>query len=282
MVWGVSDLKGNEIFKALEKDFPTETISISPPINLGRAMENLAEQAAAIDNDDAGAEFRVKLVKLMNSVKNRDESLTQVYGKQCIGIAAEKVATDANWLSQVVTVYTILYTDKIGYRQYEDALYFADKAIEASRLSEGRVDPSMSYRLIGHSLMGKGGIQTTLKKWTQATENYQEASQAYARCNDYLMQCDALRMCGWCMQKQGEEEAAANYYIEAYNLVEKLGKDLVENSTFPLVVKQLLNNPYRLKKISDEDMDKTLSSVLGADWRTYIQMYGKVINKYDE
>ncbi len=52
-----------------------DAVSIYPPIDLDGAMEQLAEQAANEDkNDPAASNFRLALIKLMNSVKKRERS----------------------------------------------------------------------------------------------------------------------------------------------------------------------------------------------------------------
>lgn len=48
---------------------------------------------------------------------------------------------DINWISQFVTVYTILYTDQISHKDYKTAMYFADKAVEAAEIGEEKLDP---------------------------------------------------------------------------------------------------------------------------------------------
>lgn len=48
---------------------------------------------------------------------------------------------DINWISQFVTVYTILYTDQISRKDYKTAMYFADKAVEAAEIGEEKLDP---------------------------------------------------------------------------------------------------------------------------------------------
>lgn len=142
MVWGVADVIGKEQFSSLETISPEEVISIRPQIDMDAAAEQLAEQALNEDKSDpVAAQFRLALIRLLNSVKAKDEKKTEQYAKECLDIALENVTKDINWLSQFVTVYTILYTDKLVRKEYDDAIYFCDKAIEAASLGVGKLDP---------------------------------------------------------------------------------------------------------------------------------------------
>ena len=114
MIWGIADIKGFEYFNKFPTLFPHDFISIYPPIDIDGAMEQLAEQAANYDrNDPAASKFRLALIKLMNSVKKGDSAQTDRYSKECLDMALVNVKNDINWLSQFVTVYTILYTETL-------------------------------------------------------------------------------------------------------------------------------------------------------------------------
>lgn len=281
MVWGIGDTKGNEWFGKLMAQYTEETISLYPPIDTDNAMEQLAEQAVNEDkNDPAAAKFRLTLIKLMNSVKKGDESQTEILAKQCLDMALANVKKDINWLSQFVTIYTILYTDRITRGDMKMALFFVDKAIESAKLGESKLDPSLSCRLLGNTLMGKGGILIRQSNWEDATEVYREGADAYARCKDYLMQAEALRMCGWCWEKNYNESLAADCYVEGFQLAEKLSIDLIKNSSYPLLLLSLLNNRKRMQSVSNEDIDKVLSKVIGKDWEDYLYEYKRSLGKY--
>ena len=246
-------------------------------------MEQLAEQAANYDrNDPAASKFRLALIKLMNSVKKGDSAQTDRYSKECLDMALVNVKNDINWLSQFVTVYTILYTDKIIRKDMDAALYFSGKAIESARLGIGKLDPSLAFRLLGNTLFGKGGILVRKSEWTEAAEVYQQAADAYKNCKDYLMQAEALRISGWCWEKKHEDGCAADCYIEGFRLIEKLSSDLIRNSSYPLLLLSLLHNSKRMEILSDDEMEKILSKVLGSDWKDYLYEYKRNLGKHYE
>ena len=92
MVWGISDIIGQEQFGDIMSKYPKETTSIYPPINMDEAVEKLAEQAANEDTGDPGANaFRIMLVKLMNSVKKGDAAQTEFYARKCLDMALVNV-----------------------------------------------------------------------------------------------------------------------------------------------------------------------------------------------
>ena len=79
-------------------------------------------------------------------------------------------------------------------------MYFADKAVEAAEIGEEKLDPSLACRLLGNTLLGKASIYVRESLWKEAAETYYRGAEAYSRCNDYLMQSEALRLCGWCRE----------------------------------------------------------------------------------
>ena len=280
MIWGIADIKGFEYFNKFPTLFPHDFISIYPPIDIDGAMEQLAEQAANYDrNDPAASKFRLALIKLMNSVKKGDSAQTDRYSKECLDMALVNVKNDINWLSQFVTVYTILYTDKIIRKDMDAALYFSGKAIESARLGIGKLDPSLAFRLLGNTLFGKGGILVRKSEWTEAAEVYQQAADAYKNCKDYLMQAEALRISGWCWEKKHKDGCAADCYIEGFRLIEKLSSDLIRNSSYPLLLLSLLHNSKRMEILSDDEMEKILNKVLGSDWKDYLYEYKRNLGK---
>ena len=280
MIWGIADIKGFEYFNKFPTLFPHDFISIYPPIDIDGAMEQLAEQAANYDrNDPAASKFRLALIKLMNSVKKGDSAQTDRYSKECLDMALVNVKNDINWLSQFVTVYTILYTDKIIRKDMDAALYFSGKAIESARLGIGKLDPSLAFRLLGNTLFGKGGILVRKSEWTEAAEVYQQAADAYKNCKDYLMQAEALRISGWCWEKKHKDGCAADCYIEGFRLIDKLSSDLIRNSSYPLLLLSLLHNSKRMEILSDDEMEKILNKVLGSDWKDYLYEYKRNLGK---
>lgn len=281
MVWGISDIIGQEQFGDIMSKYPKETTSIYPPINMDEAVEKLAEQAANEDTGDPTANaFRIMLVKLMNSVKKGDAAQTEFYARKCLDMALVNVKKDLNWLSQFVTVYTILYTDRITRKDWDMALYFANKAVESAQMGEGRLEPSLSGRLLGGALLGKASILVHRSGWQEAAEIYKAGADAYSRCKDYLMQAEALRMCGWCREKNHENALAAECYIEGFRLADKLSVELVRHSSYPLLLLKLLESSSYQSSVGKDEIDSVLTRIIGKDWEDFLYEYKRNLGKY--
>ncbi|WCC43718.1 tetratricopeptide repeat protein (plasmid) [Tenacibaculum finnmarkense] len=273
---GVSDTKNHLLFNGLQNHYIDEVYTIQPQFNMDTAMEEIA---AMEDPSKPETPYRKHLIRLMEAVKKRQQNKVLSEGKSCLKIATKAIEKNQQWLMQIVTVYTILYTNEIGNKNYKEAIYFATKAVEAAQLSEQVLDPSMSYRLIGQTHIGRGSIYVAQKKWDKANEDYLLGAKSYELCADYMMHCESLRLCGWTFEKMGLNEQAINYYIEAYKLIEKLTLETIKSSTFPLVVKKIMNNKQREKQISDAKMDADLIPVFGEFWQQVVSDYGKVPNE---
>lgn len=246
-----------------------------PDINMDAAIEKLAEQALreSESEDPKEDEYRLALIKLINGVKARNDQEVDKYSKQCLNIALEKVKSDINWLGQFVTVYTILYTHQMGYQNYDDAHFFADRAIESANMSINKMDPSTSYRLVGNALLGKASIYVVTKNWKEAVPFYEKGAEAYSVCKDYFMQAEALRMCAECNDNSGNSELAAEHYIKGFELIDKITPDVIKSSTFPLIIIALQHNKHRAKYLSDDAFSNKISSVLGKDWVDFLFDY---------
>ncbi|WP_219008793.1 tetratricopeptide repeat protein [Aquimarina litoralis] len=272
VIIGIDDSEDFRIYDKLSKQYPQEVYTLKPNLSMDDAIEELA---MGLDPSKPTTPYRTNLIKLMNAVKNRKKDKTKRYAEKCLEIAAKELKTDPNWLSQIVTIYTILYSDQIGYKQYNDAIYFAGKAVEAALLTRGLLDPSMSYRLIGQAHIGRGGMYNVKKKRSQALDDYIIAAEAYEHCEDHLLHCESLRLCGWMCEKLFDHKEAVQYYIKAYQLHEKLAPDVLRNSTFPYVIKKLLGSSTRREFLSTEQMDQDLAPIFGEKWEDTIYQYGK-------
>ena len=158
---------------------------------------------------------------------------------------------------------------------------FADKAVEAAEIGEEKLDPSLACRLLGNTLLGKASIYVRESLWKEAAETYYRGAEAYSRCNDYLMQSEALRLCGWCRENNYEKSLAAECYVEGFRLSDKLSIDLIKNSSYPLLLLSLLNSSARSKLVSDDEINEVLTKVLGDDWENYLYEYKRNLGKYN-
>lgn len=271
IILGITDSEDFPLFDKIAKKYPKEILTIRPNLNMDAAVEQLAAQTnhALAENS-----YRSFLVKLMNAVKKRDAKKTDHYSIECLKIATKELDKDLNWFAQIVTIYTILYNDQIGYKNYEDAIFFADKAVDAALLSIGNIDPEVAYRLVGQTHLGRGALHYISKNNDKALNNYITASHAYETCKDYLMQCEALRQAGDICKKNADDDNAITHYTKAYSLKAHLTPDVIKNSTFPYVVKALLKYTHKNPELSEQQLSDDLIPIFGENWKDVIYDYG--------
>lgn len=268
---GVADSERNPIFDNISNIHSEEIYTIRPNLDLDGAIEELAEMG---NPQEPETNYRSFMVKLMNAVKKRNKKAVLENAKGCLDIASTNVGKDANWLTQVVFVYTMLYNDQIAYKNYKRALFFANKAVEAGSLTIGRIDPQAAYRLLGQTLMGRGAIQRLLSKTRKACDDYKTAMQAYEKCNDQVMYVEATRSYAEMAEKVGEHEEALEAALKAFNILEDMPKETAISSTFPWLVKLMRDMKGRRNKLSDEEIDKKMTPCFGEDWLMNINKLG--------
>ncbi|WP_452227759.1 hypothetical protein [Lacinutrix sp. MEBiC02404] len=276
LIIGIDDTRENPIYNSLAENYPEEVYTIEPDFNIDAAIEQMA---ALGDPTATETPYRANLAKLINGVKERDEKKVQHAAKNCLDIATKALKKDANWLMQIVTVYTILYNDQLGYKNYDDALYFSNKAVETALISKDLLKPEMAYRLIGQTHLGRGALHQLKKNKNQSVKDYDLAAKAYATAKDYLMQCESLRLAGYMAKKSSLNDESTQYYLQAYYLKDALGADLARSSTYPLVVQQLLKDYSRNQFLSDNQMNQDMSPLFGEQWEETIEEFGKLSKK---
>ncbi len=268
---GIVDADSYPIFKKIANAYPEEIVTLYPKLDLDGAVEEMAAMGNPQVPED---NYRYHMTCLMNGVKQRNEKKVTDNAKKCLNIASANVKKDANWLGQIVVVYTTLYNDQIGYKDYEKALFFADKAVEAGTLSIGRIQSETAYRLAGQTLLGRGTIHRLQNNKEKAATDYYTATLAYEQCHDYLMQIEASRLYAEMADKIGDGDKALATLVKAFSLVDKMPSDTIINSTFPWISKQLYHWSGRKHFISDEQMAEKLIPLFGESWLETINKYG--------
>ncbi|CAA0152862.1 conserved hypothetical protein [Tenacibaculum maritimum] len=270
---GIADTDSYPLFAKIAAWYPTEVYTMHPNLDIDGAVEEMA----AMGNPNAPeVGYRKHLAKLMTAVKNRDEKMVDTSAKKCLEIASDNLQKDANWLGQIILVYTTLYNDQIGYKDYPKALFFANKAVEAGKLSIGRIEPATAYRLYGQTLLGRGAIASLLKKHEDACNDYLTAAKSYEKCNDAIMQCESTRLfaekamdAGW------NKKAVLHQLMAAFYLIDQMTPESCTQSTYPWLIKILYYWNGREKVLSDEEMKEKLAPYFGENFMEKIHQYGK-------
>ncbi|MFB9056660.1 tetratricopeptide repeat protein [Mariniflexile ostreae] len=269
--WTVIQSKENMVYKKVVERFTHQVKEIKTNIDVNAVVEQLVAQADPTKPENA---YRSALVKLMHAVEERNKDKVSLQAKKCLDIILEELKNDANWISQVVTVYVTLYNDQIGYKNYDDALYFATKAVEAAKTSQKTTDPSIGNRLAGQAYIGRGSVYGLKKNWENAHSDYKKARDAYKEGHDFLMQVEACRLCGWSGFKVDVEKNILPFYIEGFQLHTKLEPEILKNSTFPLILKDVVFNTNFEEEITKKELDKVLIPLFGEDYKFEIDRYG--------
>ncbi len=272
LIFGIADAEKTPMLDKLAKDHPKQVYTIIPDLQMDAAIEQLAAMG---DPTAPETPYRKNLVRLMNGVKKRDAKKVEKAATACLDIATKNLEKDPNWLAQIVTIYTILYTDQVGYKQYDEAIYFAGKSVEAALLSEKLLDPAISHRLIGQTHVGRGTLYNLKKRREDALEDYKVAVEYYGMCNDHIMKSESLRLCGTVCNKMSHNWEALQYYLNAYHLKDKLTPEIIRGSTFPLIIRKLLDSIERRKYLSDAQMDQDWRPIFGDGWIEIVEKFGK-------
>jgi hypothetical protein len=269
---GIADADTNPIFERLATSLRKEVFTLYPRIDMDGAME---EVAALGNPNDPETGYRKHLAKLMNGVKDRDEKKVKINSRKCLDIASKNVAKDTNWLGQVALIYTTLYNDQIGYKDYKRAYFFADKAVEAGTLSIGRVEPATAYRVLGQTLLGRGTIAKLLNEEEKAAEDYFMAITCYERCNDHMMQIESIRLFADEAENSPRRDEVLPQLVNAFNLIDHIPPATITQSTIPWVMKKLIEWPKRELEVSDYALKEKLTPIFGDPYFEKIYQFGK-------
>lgn len=269
---GIADADSNPVYEGLANNLQKEVFTLYPRIDMDGAMEEIA----ALGNpNDPETGYRKHLAKLMNGVKDRDEKKVSINSKKCLDIATKNVGKDANWLGQVALVYTTLYNDQIGYKDYKQAYFFADKAVEAATMGIGRMEPSGAYRILGQTLIGRGTIAKLLKETEKAAEDFHMAITCYDRCNDHMMHMESIRLFTDEAENLSRIGEVLPQLVAAFHLLDKIPQETIVQSTTPWVMKKLIDWPKRESEVSDNELKEKLTPIFGDPYWEKINQFGK-------
>ncbi len=268
---GICDKQSEPVFDNVKSIYSKEVHNIVPNLDMDGAMEELAAMG---DPTQAENVYRKHLTRLMNAVKKRNGKKVEEEAKKCLEIASKNLKEDNNWLLQIVMVYTILYNEQLGNKNYERGIYFAGKAIESAFFCLGRVPQEAAFRLVGQTHLGRGGLYLISGKMKEANADYKVAAEHFKSCKDHLMHCESLRLYAETAENMGEKEDALEGYLTAFQLIDVMDQDLVKGSTFPMIIKALYSFSGRKQFLSDKKMEEKIVPIFGENWLEMINKFG--------
>jgi hypothetical protein len=232
-------------------------------------MDKAIEQVAAMgDPKDPATSFRVEFTKMYQAIEKRKKAETEKYGNNCIGIALKNAEKDPYWITQIVTVYTALSNDQIGYKDFKKAIEFADLAVAAAQKCEGQIDDEISLRLIGQTLLYRGSLFCQEKEWFNATTDFTKSEESYTKCMDVVMGIESCRMAAYAYKKIGFAKEASNYLTKGFEISEHATPEVVKASSFPLLINELMKTGG--VALTAKRIENHLQAIYGDGWKEYI------------
>lgn len=263
----VCDTASQPMFEKLSIEYEDEVVTIIPDMDMGNTM---AQLAASGDPNDPATPYRHAFVCLMEAVTKRKKNEVSKYGKECIDIATENVEKNPYWIMQLVVVYTLLSNDQVGYKKYDKALEYAEKAILAAACGEEHLEPGIYRRQVGQTFLFRGSLYCIQKEWKKAMDDYRISAENYGACNDYILQAEALRMQGYAAGKTWTEDSIQPL-VDAARLGPLIPPDQIDASSYAYLIKQLLKTNYS-SYISRDDLNDMLTKIWGEEWEEHIKL----------
>lgn len=258
------------VFDKLAYNYPKQIYTLIPDLD----MDNVMSQVAAMgDPADPSTPYRIAFVNMMNAMGKEEHGKARKEGETCIRIAKENESHDPHWGIQVVVVNLALANDRLKTKEYDKAVNYTNKAIEAADALLDKLDPAVANSVSGQAYMTKASVYCYPKEWKKAVPCYFAAAGRYEKANNKIMAIEAYRMAGFCSAKSWGDDAT-EYLVKGFRLGESVDTESLKASTYSVLIKQLLGKPYD-EYISYEEIDRVASGIYGKDWEEVIHRMWK-------
>jgi hypothetical protein len=260
----VTDMNEMPVFNDLA--YSKEVVELIP----GFDMKNVMNQVAAMgDPSDPATPYRIAFVNMMHAMGENDFKTAEKEGKTCIDIATAHICHNPQWAVQVAVINIALANGQLGQKKPEKAVKYATRAIKAAKPLPEMIGADMGYPVLGQSRMTRGSIHCYSKDWKDAGDDFSEAASCYGTVKSWLMGMEASRMAGFCAAKAWQEGEAVKFLANGFRMAENLDRNILETSTFPVLLKQLLSKDYK-SRLKYEEIDALATTVYGDEWRAAI------------
>jgi hypothetical protein len=232
-------------------------------------MDKAMNQVAAMgDPREPSTSYRIEFMKLYQGIEKRNKEATQKHGNNCIEMATKNAEKDPYWISQIVTVYTALSNDQLGYKNYAKALELASMAVVSAEKTLGLIDDEISLRLVGQTLLYRGSLYCQSKDWFKALDDFTAAKATYEKCKEVVMGIESCRMAAFVAEKVGISEQEERHLADGFILAEAAPKEVAKASSFPLLVHAILK--ISNFEITTSRIKTLLHNIYGEQWESYI------------
>ena len=266
----VLDTEEYPLFQKVADMYSEQVYTLVPALD----MDNVMSQVAAMgDPSDPSTPYRIAFVNMMNAMGKNKAKEALKEGWTCIRIAKENETRDPNWGVQVVVVNLALANDQLKTKSYDKAQQFADRAVEAADALTEKLDPAVVNSVSGQAFMTKAAIYCYPKEWGKAVPFYVQAAEKYEKANNKIMAIEAFRMAGFCSAKSWGDHTV-EYLVKGFLIGEHVDKESLQASTWPVLIRQLLDKSYR-DYISYEEIDRIASGIYGENWEETVKRLWK-------
>jgi tetratricopeptide (TPR) repeat protein len=263
---GITDSIREPLYDEALRKHGDKIAVVHPRLDMPNAMVQIAAMG---DPNDPGTGYRISFMKMCHAISARKKSEVQGHATRCLEIANKHIDRDPYWITQILTVYFALSNDQVGYKDFRKALDYVSKAVVVAHSGEGTLANEMAFRNIGQTHLYRGSLCCQQKEWNKAIQDFEVSASYYGRCDDFIMQIEALRMAGYAAKKGTSSGRAAIYLSAGARLGAKISPAMAEASSYPLLLKDLLKVNYS-SQIRAEELDGIVSRLLGDSWRDVI------------
>lgn len=265
--FAVADRTDRRLFDALISKFPQESAVIIPDLRVDTMMGQIAAMG---DPADPVIQYRKSFVALSQGLQKRDSKAVAHHAGECLRIAEAQILKDPLWYGQILVVNTVLCNDQIGYKNWKKAIDFATVGVEEMQKAESQIqEPYIIQKMQGQARMTRGAVFTADEQWQHAQDDFEAAANLYILTQDPILAIEAFRMQGFVLMKIWKRAEAAAALVKGFKFALDSPKEVLVYSTFPGLVEQMLDTPYR-KWIPEKEVNQFLISIYGNDWKAII------------
>ena len=272
----ISDTFEEPFFDELKHFAPKSTHIIPHRFELAKAIKAVAAMG---DPEAPDTKYRYHLVQLYDAINKMNSNAVDQHAAICLKIADENKERDPNWYMQLVLVYCALATCEFGRKQYKAALIPMDEAVATLQEAKGLLPEEIVDSLFGQLCLFRGNLLLMTKDYSKAIDDFKRGESHYAHRQETLMQIEALRLLAVAADKKGDKELRYSALDKGVRLGVNLNETLATSSTYPLLVKAVLESRY-VTYISDCQLESIVKPLLGTGWRTKTKsVKNMIVNK---
>ncbi len=266
------DTVANPVFEELAIKCTPQITTIPINLNMPQAMEQVAAMG---DPNDPATAYRQSFMKMMNAISAGNETKAEKWGKECIKTATQFITKDPYWILQVVVVYIALANDKIRYIKKDEALAYANKAVETATASKTYFENDIVSQLMAQAVMFRGTVFFINCNRTEACTDFSFAFETYKQQGNMPLAIEACRMAGESALKSGQKDYAAKILSDGARLGNTIDAEAAAGTTYAGVLDLLLQTNH-VTNISMQELNEIALPIYGPDWLDKVRNWKQI------